>query len=99
MLDIGMQELIIIFVVALVVFGPRKLPELAKTLGRGVGELKRAMYGIRHTLEEADRSLPPVDKIGDFTLTPQQPDLKESEKKQEQPHLHVPSKEENNGSK
>ena len=99
MLDIGMQELIIIFVVALVVFGPRKLPELAKTLGRVMGELKRAMYGVRHSLEEVDRSLPAVDRIGDFTLTRPLSNSTESEEKQEQTYFHVPSNEDNNESK
>ena len=99
MLDIGMQELIIIFVVALVVFGPRKLPELARALGRGVGELKRAMYEIRHTMEEADRSSPPVDKIGDFTLTPPNSNTGKEEKKEDPPYINAPSQEDSNGSK
>jgi TatA/E family protein of Tat protein translocase len=43
MFDIGTQELIIIFIVALLVFGPRKLPELARTLGKGVRDLKAAI--------------------------------------------------------
>lgn len=52
MFDIGTQELIIIFVVALLVFGPKKLPELAKTLGKGIRELKSAMLGVKDTLEK-----------------------------------------------
>jgi sec-independent protein translocase protein TatB len=52
MFDIGTQELIIIFVVALLVFGPRRLPELARTLGKGVRDLKAAMLGAKETLEE-----------------------------------------------
>lgn len=52
MFDIGTQELIIIFVVALLVFGPKKLPELARTLGKGVRDLKSAMLGVKETLEE-----------------------------------------------
>jgi Tat protein translocase TatB subunit len=41
MFGIGMQELLIILVIALIVVGPKKLPELAKSLGRGFAELKR----------------------------------------------------------
>src|SRR5262245_49042918 len=40
--SIGMPELILIFIVALLVFGPKKLPELGKSLGRGLAEFKRA---------------------------------------------------------
>ena len=52
---IGMQELIIIFVIALIVFGPRKLPELGKSLGKSLAEFKRASNDLRHTLEEEIR--------------------------------------------
>ena len=49
---IGMQELIIIFVIALIVFGPRKLPQLGKSLGRSIAEFKRASSELRNTLED-----------------------------------------------
>ncbi len=52
---IGMPELIIIFIIALIVFGPRKLPELGKSLGRSIAEFKRASNELRHTLEEEIR--------------------------------------------
>ncbi len=51
MLDIGMQELIVIFIVALLIFGPKRLPELGKTLGKGIAELKKAMYGVREQID------------------------------------------------
>jgi TatA/E family protein of Tat protein translocase len=53
--SIGMQELIIIFVIALIIFGPRKLPELGKSLGRSISEFKRASNDLRNTLEEEIR--------------------------------------------
>jgi sec-independent protein translocase protein TatB len=57
MFDLGTQELIVIFIVAFLVFGPKKLPELGRTLGRGMRELKNAMRGVKDSLEEAESGL------------------------------------------
>jgi sec-independent protein translocase protein TatB len=61
MFDLGTQELIVIFIVAFLVFGPKKLPELGRTLGKGMRELKTAMRGVRESLEEAGE-----DVTGEF---------------------------------
>jgi sec-independent protein translocase protein TatA len=53
--SIGMPELIIIFVIALIIFGPRKLPELGRSLGKSLAEFKRASNELRNTLEEEIR--------------------------------------------
>ncbi len=53
--SIGMPELVIIFVVALIVFGPRKLPELGRSLGKSLSEFKRASNELRSTLEDEIR--------------------------------------------
>jgi sec-independent protein translocase protein TatA len=53
--SIGMPELIIIFVIALIIFGPRKLPELGRSLGKSLSEFKRASNELRSTLEEEIR--------------------------------------------
>lgn len=53
--SIGMPELIIIFVIALIIFGPRKLPELGKSLGKSINEFKRASNELRNSLEEEIR--------------------------------------------
>jgi len=53
--SIGMPELIVIFIIALIIFGPRKLPELGKSLGRSIAEFKRASNELRNTLEEEIR--------------------------------------------
>ena len=55
--SLGMPELIVIFVIALVIFGPRKLPELGRSLGRSIAEFKKATNELQSTLEreiEAD---------------------------------------------
>jgi len=53
--NLGMQEIIVIFVLALIIFGPRKLPEIGKSLGKGLAEFKKASNELRHTWEEEVR--------------------------------------------
>ncbi len=53
--SIGMPELIVIFSLALLIFGPRKLPELGRSLGRSLGEFKRASNDLKNTLDEEIR--------------------------------------------
>jgi TatA/E family protein of Tat protein translocase len=50
-----MPELIIIFVIALIIFGPRKLPELGRSLGKSIAEFKKASNELKSTLEEEIR--------------------------------------------
>jgi TatA/E family protein of Tat protein translocase len=52
---IGVWEMVIILVIALIVFGPRKLPELGRSLGKSLGEFKRASNELRNTLDEEIR--------------------------------------------
>ena len=53
--SVGMPELIIIFVIALIIFGPRKLPELGRSLGKSLTEFKRASNELRSTLDQEIR--------------------------------------------
>lgn len=54
---IGVPELIFIFVLALLVFGPRKLPELGRSLGKALTEFRRASAELRMTVEDEIREL------------------------------------------
>jgi TatA/E family protein of Tat protein translocase len=73
--SVGTTELLVILIAALVLFGPRKLPELSRSLGKGLGEFKRASDEFKRTwerevsLETDDRErrvgeamLPPVEQ-------------------------------------
>ncbi len=56
---VGVQEMIIIFIVALVVFGPRKLPELGKTVGKALTEFRRARDELKYTF---DREMQAIER-------------------------------------
>lgn len=62
MFGIGLPELILIMAVALIVVGPDKLPELAKSLGKGIVELKKAASSLKESLNEVDEETPSWDQ-------------------------------------
>ena len=63
MFDVGAQEIILILVIALVVFGPKKLPEIGRTLGRTLQEFKRASNELMAAVQE------PLKDIKDIKVT------------------------------
>jgi len=78
--SLGMPELIVIFVIALIVFGPRKLPELGRSLGRGIAEFKKATNELQNTLEqeikadeERTRAATAHAAVGDAVTPPNEP--------------------------
>lgn len=56
MFNLGFPEVVVIFIIALLIFGPRKLPELGRSLGRGLNEFKRASNELKRTWEEEVRA-------------------------------------------
>ncbi len=64
--SLGLPEILVILVVALLVFGPRRLPEIGRTIGKALGEFRRATTDLKRTidtevtLEEVRQSPPPV---------------------------------------
>jgi len=57
MFDIGLPELLVIIVIALIVFGPNKLPELAKSFGKAMREFKKATEEVKENFEEETKDL------------------------------------------
>jgi Tat protein translocase TatB subunit len=82
MFGIGWQELIIIAIIALLIVGPKKLPDLAKTLGKGFRDFKNATEGVaedlKDTLKEEDKPKP-GDSLKDSLLV-KKPETEEAKK-------------------
>ncbi len=54
---LGVQEMVVIFIVALVLFGPKKLPELGRTIGKAITEFRRASSDLKATFEREMHNL------------------------------------------
>ena len=73
MFGMGMPEILLILAIALMVIGPKKLPDMAKALGRAMGEFKRATNDIKESINidgAADVFCEPVRKLGDLAEKP-----------------------------
>jgi len=64
--SLGLPELLLIFIVALIVFGPKKLPEIGRTLGKAMGEFKKATDDLKNTIEREVR----VDELKELRQIP-----------------------------
>jgi sec-independent protein translocase protein TatB len=80
-LDIGMAEILLILIVALIIWGPRRIPEIAKTLGRMMHNLRKATTDLTREvtkeidIEEKDSLLQPRENRGDITKESSDVDL------------------------
>lgn len=63
--SIGWQELIIILVIILVIFGPKRLPEVGRSLGKGIREFRKSTTEIKEQLTEEKQEPPPAGKTGE----------------------------------
>ena len=75
MFNVGPTELMIILVLALIVFGPKKLPEMGKSIGKGLKEFRKAQMDIRREISEGLKETPssgaaPATQDGAATGTP-----------------------------
>ncbi len=78
MFDLGFQELIVIFIVALLVFGPKKLPELGRTLGKGIAEFKKIVGEFKGQItSEIDDIQDPIRKDIQEPMKKEYDDIKE----------------------
>jgi Tat protein translocase TatB subunit len=57
MFDIGFTELVVVFIVALLAFGPKRLPDIAKAIGRGIAEVKNAMEDVKSQIDSEVREV------------------------------------------
>jgi len=86
--SVGFPELLIIFTIALIVFGPRKLPELGKSLGKSIAEFKRASNELRNTLDEEIRAEERKNAVAQQPPAAPAPQLQEASRTYDAPMTH-----------
>jgi len=85
MFGIGMLELIVILVILLIVIGPQKLPDIARSLGKGLAEFRRATDDFKRNVEETAKEHEEKEKIAQqssVTSQPQETEISTEEKKE-----------------
>ncbi|MBF0499317.1 MAG: twin-arginine translocase TatA/TatE family subunit [Candidatus Riflebacteria bacterium] len=90
-MGIGFTELIVILVIVLILFGPGKLPEIGKALGRGIREFKKAQRDLMDDDDEPHQTLPKPPVRNEITASgPSAESTKTPESKSENPSDHHP---------
>lgn len=92
MFGIGLQEIIVILIIALIVIGPHKLPDLAKALGRAFGEFKRATEELKSSVKDIDLEKPYTPPAGEKK---READMEREKAVREEGKLEVPKGEGN----
>lgn len=95
MFGIGMPELLLILAVALIVLGPKKLPELARSLGKGLAELKKSTEELKGNLSVGDELKDVQKDLSNIidpaqyleTLTPNPPEMNQEVKPEIKPEV------------
>jgi TatA/E family protein of Tat protein translocase len=64
MFGIGIQEMLLILLVVLLFFGPKRLPDLAKSLGKGLAEFKKASEEVKRSIDDAMKEEPAKEEAG-----------------------------------
>lgn len=77
---IGTSELLLILLVVLLMFGGKKLPELARNLGRGVNAFKKELRDVQKTIEESEKQSPPAPTAD--TTTQSLPQVQQNSEKE-----------------
>lgn len=62
--NIGLQEIVIVLIIALIIFGPKRLPELGRSLGKGIREFRGSISGDSHEDEPPEAIEPPQPSPG-----------------------------------
>ncbi len=67
MFGLGWQEILLIFAIALLIFGPRKLPEIGRSLGKAIAEFRKVSSNLSESIEKAieeSEEIPPETEAG-----------------------------------
>ncbi len=80
MFGLGLPELLVIFVIALLVFGPKKLPDLGRSIGRAMAEFKKATQEFQETVQSEMREVEKTAQLDELKKTAEQALQGEGEK-------------------